>query len=157
MEATLIFGWSLTCACCAAGVAPSTPVLAASILLVMFCVIASCTTPAGASAISFTSAAVRTSLTRAARDCNRMVVGPWKLRNSRSPHIVRRLHVRIRSEMWEKKLYVLVFFMFCTNFEEGKKLPSCVGIWNLKFEDLKRYGVGRGEGEDVEYARMFEG
>lgn len=59
--------------------------------------------------------------------------------------------------MLEKNWYVLVVFMFCANFEDGKKLPSCVGIWNLRFEDLKRYGVGMDEGDDVEYARMFEG
>ena len=76
MEATLIFGWFLAGSFCAEGVAPSTPVLACSLLPPIPSVIASCTTPAGASAISFTSAAERTSLTRAMRDCSRIVVGP---------------------------------------------------------------------------------
>lgn len=55
---------------------------------------------------------------------------------------------------------MLLSFSAVTNFVCGNQLPSESGIASLTAEDLNRYGAGGGgdaEGEDVEYARIWEG
>jgi hypothetical protein len=81
---------------------------------------------------------LRTSLSLALRLCSSRVVGPVNCRKSLSPQIVRRDQVRIRYAMFAKNLYVSPFLMFCTNLEEGKKLPNTMGTWRFMLEDLKR-------------------
>ena len=87
-------------------------------------------------------------------------MGPSKWRKRRSPQIVRLLHVLILNMELDMILYVLLSFSAVTNFVCGNQLPSESGMDSLTAEDLKRYGVGGGgdaDGEEVEYARIWEG
>ena len=71
--------------------------------------------------------------------------------------MVLRLHVRMLYKALAKNLYALLVFSVSTNLDEGKKFPSCSGIWNRMLVDLNRYGWGSGEGDDAVYANTFEG
>jgi len=117
--------------------------------------------PAGVSAISFTSRAVSTSLSRDARVCNNIVVGPWNWRKSYitrsawhfegeafgrvtlSPQIVRLDQVlKVRNSLL-KFFQVSDCRMTLKNLVSGSILPKSIpGIWSRRAEDFKRYGSG---------------
>ena len=55
---------------------------------------------------------------------------------------------------------MLLSFKAMTNRDEGNQFPSERGMDSLTVEDLNLYGVGGGGdavGEDVEYARIWDG
>jgi hypothetical protein len=103
---------------------------------------ASCATPAGESATSLISRVVSESLSGAALDCNRIVVGPWNLKKSLSPQILLLAHVLNVNPEFARNCQNPDFLISRKKRVSGKRLVID-GIWNLNVEALKRYGVGR--------------
>ena len=114
------------------------------------------TAPVSVSAISFTSAFVRESVSRDALDCKSNVAGPVNWRNNRSPNMLLLANVRAEKAVDCKNRQVGLSLIVRQNCVSGKYLlKPANGTCSFRVVLLKRYGVG---GVIVElYATTLEG